>query len=176
MVRGGKPACLNLFGRSIPLIYGRLHAKENEALFLGEGIPGLGHKVRQTGSSDGDPIPGGGIFPHAGAEIAKTGVEMGFPGAFSRRRKKGLIRPNWRGDLLHIWPLVRGGHKKAVLEGVDPSVGTYDPAHRFLRRRSSRKRIPGDQKYAKNAALLHTFLRWARNAARLPKYARIAAL
>jgi len=74
MVRGGKPACLNLFGCPITAVHGHLHAKENEALFLGYGIRGLGHTVRQTGFSDGDLFPEGGIFPQRGAEIAKTGV------------------------------------------------------------------------------------------------------
>jgi hypothetical protein len=62
-------------------------------------IPDRKATARQTGFSDGEPFPGGGIFPHVGAEIAKTGVQFGSPGAFSRRRKKGPNRPNWMADL-----------------------------------------------------------------------------
>jgi len=56
------------------------------------------HTTGQIPFSDGDPCTKGGGFPHAGDEIAKTGVEIGFPGAFSHRRKKGLNRPNWTAD------------------------------------------------------------------------------
>jgi len=91
--------------------------RSKEGCFWGGRSGASGHTVRHTGFSDGDLFPGGGIFPQAGDEIAKKGVEIGFPGAFSRRRKKGLNRPNWTADLLLIWPLVRGGHKKAVFGG-----------------------------------------------------------
>jgi len=81
-------------------------------------IPGSpGPTVRHTAFSDGDLFPGDGIFPHMGDEIAKKGVEIGCPGAFSRRRKKGLNRPNWTADLILIWTLARWNEKKALFWG-----------------------------------------------------------
>jgi len=105
-------------GRPISFSYSLWHVEIERRRFLGGSIRAGGHTVRHIVFSDGDLVPGGGIFPHLGDEITKKGVEIGFPGAFSRRRKKGLNRPNWTADLLLIWPLARGGHKEAVFWGV----------------------------------------------------------
>jgi len=155
---------------------GLLHVVRKRRAVLWGLILVSGHTIRHTGFSDGDPCFPEYSLPHAGDEITEKGVEIRFPGAFLHRRKKGLNRPNWTADpfLDGLWhtELKRG----TVLGGVDPGPGTCDPAYRFLRRRSSREPGAGRQKCAKNAALLHTFLRWARYAARLPKYTRFLAL
>ena len=142
--------------------------------------------VRDVGDQDQTPSDPGTQKPRIGIMICQTRTNS----CKSRRNsgKNRIFTPEKNTanstvpavDLLPDWllhgSLHCGGKRRAVFGVVDPGSWTCDPAYRFLRRRSFREPGAGREKCAKNAALLHTFLRCARYAAQLPKYAKIVAL
>jgi len=109
-------------------------------------------------------------------EFAQNTQEFADFIGFSRRRRDATNSTLPAVDRLPDGLLHAGDEKKGGFGGIDPGPWTCDQADPFLRRRTSREPGAGRQKSAKNAAFLHTFLRTARCAARLPKYARIVAL
>jgi len=103
--------------------------------------------------------PGMSPLPARHARIrAKHAGFRGFL-ELSRRRKTQLIALFLRSIVYRTGSCTLVMKSWAVLGGVDPGPWTCDPTDPFLRRRSSRDPGTDRQKCAKNAALLHTFLR-----------------
>jgi hypothetical protein len=97
------------------------------------------------------------VAPSRGPKSRKQGPNSDSRGYFHIGEKRDQTGPIGRPlsipyDLWHVEI-----ERRLIFGRCDPGIGTYDPAYPVLRRKSSRKRAPGDQKSAKKAALLHTF-------------------